>query len=83
VRHEIKPSYELKKGIVAIDIHNVKDPKLGTDTQGLNPLSYWTTKRDGIDVSFTTIYNTYDWVADNGYLNLPKWIETAATAAGR
>ena len=33
VRHEIKRSYELKKGILAIDIHNVKDPQKGVDVR--------------------------------------------------
>jgi MTH538 TIR-like domain (DUF1863) len=37
VRHEIKRSYELGKGILAIDIHNVKDPQHGADSQGKNP----------------------------------------------
>ena len=41
VRHEIKRSYDLKKGLLAIDIHKLKDPKLGTDVQGKNPLDYW------------------------------------------
>lgn len=83
VRHEIKRSYELRKGILAIDIHNLKDPQLGPDTQGRNPLSYWSIKRDGVDVSFDRIYRTYDWVGDNGYQNLPAWIELAAKTAGR
>jgi hypothetical protein len=83
VRHEIKRSHELRKGILAIDIHNVKDPQLGPDTQGRNPLSYWSIKRDGVDVSFDRIYRTYDWVGDNGYQNLPAWIEAAAKTAGR
>lgn len=83
VIHEIKRSYELNKGILAIDIHNVKDPQNGTDRQGKNPLSYWSTKRNGADVPFDRIYNTYDWVRDNGYQNMPSWIESAAKAAGR
>jgi len=33
VQHEIKRSYELDKGILAIDIHNVKDPQHATDVQ--------------------------------------------------
>lgn len=34
VRHELKRSYELKKGILAIDIHRIRDPQKGSDTQG-------------------------------------------------
>jgi hypothetical protein len=79
VRHEIKRSYELGKGILAIDIHNVKDPRLGTDVQGKNPLDYWTVK----NVPFSQIYKSYDWVRDNGYTNISTWIEAAAKAAGR
>ncbi len=71
------------KGILAIDIHNVKDPQLVPDTQGRNPLSYWSTKRDGVDVSFDRIYRTYGWIGDSGYQNMPAWIEAAAKTAGR
>ena len=83
VRHEIKRSDELRKGILAIDIHNVKDPQLGTDVQGKNPLDYWSAKQNGRNVPFTRLYKTYDWVRDNGYTNMPSWIEAAAKAAGR
>ncbi len=79
VRHEIKRSYELNKGILAIDIHNVKDPQKGADVQGKNPLDYWSVDQ----VTFSSIYKTYDWVRDNGYNNLPAWIEAAAKKAGR
>lgn len=83
VRYEIKRSYELRKGILAIDIHNVKDPQLGPDVQGRNPLEYWSVKQNGRDVPFTALYRTYDWVRDDGYANMPLWIEEAARAAGR
>lgn len=83
VRYEIKRSYELKKGIVAIDIHGIKDPQTGVDRQGRNPLDYWEVTRNGQKVKFSSIYSTYSWVIDNGYANLPAWIEAAAKAAGR
>lgn len=83
VRYEIKRSYELKKGILAIDIHSVKDPQKGADPQGKNPLDCWEVVRDGRKIKLSSIYSTYDWVRDNGYTNLPAWIENAAKAAGR
>lgn len=83
VRHEIKRSYELGKGLLAIDIHNVKDPQLGVDKQGKNPLDYWRVKQNGRDVAFSSLYKTYDWVRDDGYNNIAAWIEAAAKAAGR
>ena len=83
VRHEIDRSYALGKGILAIDIHRVRDPQLGADVPGKNPLSYWHITRNGQQVRFDTLYRTYDWVTDDGYTNLPVWIEAAARAAGR
>lgn len=83
VRHEIKRSYELGKGMLAIDIHNVRHPQTGADYQGANPLSYWQVKRNGQNVPMSTLYSVYDWVRDDGYTNMPSWIEVAAQAAGK
>ncbi|RUV33142.1 TIR-like domain-containing protein [Mesorhizobium sp. M7A.F.Ca.MR.148.00.0.0] len=79
VKYEIKRSYQLKMGILAIDIHNVKDPLTGTDLQGRNPLENWSV--DGNP--FTHFYRTYDWVRDDGYNNIGNWVEVAARNAGR
>ncbi|MCW5794344.1 MAG: TIR domain-containing protein [Nitrospira sp.] len=83
VRHEVKRSYELNKGIIGVYIHNVKDPLYGTDSKGRNPLDYWTIKQNGTDVPFSRLYKTYDWVNDDGYNNFASWVESAAKAAGR
>lgn len=83
VLHEIKRSYELKKGILGIYIHNVKDPQHGTDMKGKNPLDYWTVEQHGNKVPFSRLYKTYDWVIDDGYKNFASWVESAAKAAGR
>lgn len=79
VKHEIKRSYQLKMGILAIDIHNVRDPINGTDQPGRNPLEHWNAEGK----PFMSIYRTYDWVRDDGYNNIGRWIETAAKAVGR
>jgi hypothetical protein len=83
VRHEIKRSYQLGKGILAIDIHQIEAPKKGADVQGKNPLDFWSVTVDGIKTPFSRIYKTYDWVTNDGYKNMPAWIEAAAKAAGR
>lgn len=83
VKHEIKRSFELSKGIVAIDIHRIRDPQLGPDVQGLNPLTHWQFEQNGHVTPFTSLYRTHDWVNDNGYANMPAWIEAAAKAVGR
>jgi len=80
VQHEIKRSYELGKGLLAIDIHKVKDPQFGGDIPGKNPLDYW---NNGHNVPFSSLYQTYDWIDNEGYNNMPNWIESAAKAAGR
>ncbi len=83
VRHEIKRSYELGKGILAIDIHKIRDPQLGADVKGKNPLDYWYTTENGRKIPFSEQYKTYEWVRDDGYSNMPAWIEAAASALGR
>lgn len=83
VKHEIKRSHELGKGMLGIYIHNVKDPVYGTDSRGGNPFGAWSITRDSKKVSLASIYPTYDWVANDGYNNLSKWVEDAAKAAGR
>ncbi len=83
VRHEIKRSYELNKGILAIDIHKIKDPQLGADVQGKNPLDYWHIEQNGRKVPFSSLYKTYDWLDNDGYNNMSTWIEAAAKAASR
>lgn len=79
VKYEIEQSYKNNMGILAIDIHGVRDPLHGTDSQGRNPLDHWSINGN----SFTSIYRTYDWVRDDGYNNIGSWIELAARNAGR
>jgi len=76
---KIKRSYELGKGILGIFINRIKDPQLGTDSKGKNPLDYWNI--DG--VPFSRMYKSYDWVSNDGYQNISGWIESAAKSSGR
>ena len=83
VLHELRRSYALGKGIVGIRIHNVKDPQSGTDSRGANPLDLVSVLNNGRTVPLSSLYPTYDWVNDDGYTNLSRWIENAAKAVGR
>ena len=83
VLHEIRRSHALGKGIIAIDIHRIRDPRIGADTAGPNPLAYVTTIRNGFQTPLCNIYPSYDWVLGDGYQNVGTWIETAARSAGR
>ncbi|MBQ2644893.1 hypothetical protein IJG14_04890 [bacterium] len=60
--------------MLGIYIHNVKNKEGKTSKKGKNPFDKW-------DWSNTTSGKpkVYDWVDDNGYNNIGKWIELAAS----
>lgn len=63
VREEISQSEARGNGLLGIYIHNIKDFNGYSDSKGLNPLP--------------SKYATYDWVNDDGYNNLGKWVDAA------
>ncbi|MFD9460211.1 TIR domain-containing protein [Streptomyces sp. NPDC060027] len=63
VNYEISQSIERGNGLFGIYIHNIRDQHGNRDSKGINPL----------DPEFAT----YDWVNDDGYNNLSKWVEAA------
>lgn len=63
VREEIKQSEARGNGLFGIYIHNIKDLNGNKDTKGSNPLP--------------AKYVIYDWVNDDGYTNLGKWVDAA------
>lgn len=83
VGYEICQSHKLKKGIVGVRIHNLKNKDGNTDSAGANPLDNWTITEGGIKKALSTIYSTYDYVSQDGYNNLGDWIEAAAKKGGR
>jgi len=83
VIHEIKRSYALGKGMLAIDIHNINAPQKGADIAGANPLSRLTANRNGTQMPLSSLYGCYNWVTEDGRRNMPAWVEAAARAAGR
>jgi MTH538 TIR-like domain (DUF1863) len=83
VGYEISQSYKLKKGLLGVRVHNLKDRGGRTDSYGENPLDNWTVTVDGIQKSLAQMYSTYDYIGDDGYRNMGRWIESAANKAGR
>lgn len=79
VNYEINESIKRGNGIIAIDIHRVKDPLYGADVPGKNPLDYYTYQQQPL----SRFYRTYDWIADDGYNNIGSWVEMAARNAGK
>ncbi len=83
VDYEIKQSYLRGNGLLGIYIHNIKDSNGYRDTIGTNPFAnLWITDSNPRRY-LSQIYNTYDWVNNDGYENLGNWIEVAAKRAGK
>jgi hypothetical protein len=61
----------------------LKDRNGQTAKKGRSPFDDWTITEKGQEKSFSLIYPTYDWVNNDGYNNMPDWIEKAARLAGK
>lgn len=75
VQYEILKSWNRGNGLFGIRIHNIKDPGKKTDTAGRNPFEDYKLP-DGTLLS--SVCKVYDWVIDDGRINLGKWAEEAA-----
>lgn len=83
VRYELQKSYERGNGILGIYIHNIKDSKGNTSSQGSTTFGTLGKRTDESDVYLFEIAKIYDWVIDDGYNNFSKWVEEAAKNAGK
>jgi hypothetical protein len=83
VKYELQKSYEKGNGMLGIYIHQCKDLSGKTDTKGSNHFGEIGKDTNGNAVFFSAAYTCYDWVDDDGYTNMGKWIEAAAKKAGR
>lgn len=81
VIHEIVESHNKGNGLLGIYIHNCRDLDGRTCYPGVNPFDRVHFTQSGKPLS--TVYPVYDWVTDNGYANMGKWIEEAARAKGK
>jgi hypothetical protein len=93
VRYEIEESHRRGNGLVGIRIHKLENQSGETAKRGRNPFSdittmveeprmfgLWTEK---VKKSLSQIYPVYDWVENDGYQNISRWIDDAAKRAGR
>jgi len=85
VLYEIEQSLKRGNGILGVYIHNVKDRRGNTTAKGENPFGLIRLALSRLLAGRFILRSipTYDWVQDNGYSNLGKWIEQAAKDAGR
>lgn len=83
VQFEINKSLERGNGLVGVRIHSLKDQNGRTSFPGANPFDLLQVDRNGQKMLLSRLYQTYDWVANDGYKNFGTWVDAAATAAGR
>jgi len=83
IDYEIRSSYNRGNGLLAIYVHNQKNSQGQISSQGINPFSYWSITQNGSKRYFTEMFQSYDWVANDGYNNIADWIESAARARGK
>lgn len=83
VQYELQKSYARGNGMLGIYIHKLKDKNGNTSSKGDNMFGEIGKDGSGNPVYFSSSYTCYDWVDDDGYNNLGKWIEEAAKKAGK
>lgn len=86
INYEIEQAYKMKKGIVGIYIHNLKDRNGNQSTKGSNPFDYVCAK-DGNKLSkyvktFDSIYSTSNYVYGDIEDNIEQLIENAIEKSG-
>jgi hypothetical protein len=81
VKHEIKRAWELKKGLFGIYIHNLKDPRTGTCSNGPNPFSNWHVNGHSM-ANLITCHDPSSWDAYRDIsTNMATWVSQAIEAA--
>lgn len=83
VIYEALKSHERGNGIIALKIDGLKDSKGYFGTAGDAHFGQIFKDKDGSLKYFGNLYKTYDYIKDDGYNNLSKWIHQAALDAGR
>ncbi len=79
----IVQSYKQSHGLMAVHINKIADVKGEVETRGGNPFDYiYINNADGSISHFSKMYLTYDYMDQNGYLDMGKWIEFNARRAG-
>lgn len=87
IKYEIEKAYELKKGIVGIHIHNLKDSDGNQSNKGSNPFYNIFIGKDNERLSkyvtsFDSSYSTSTYVYDDIKNNIEQLIEDAISNKG-
>ena len=82
VKHEIKRAWELKKGLLGIYVHNLKDPRTGTCSKGPNPFSNWDVSGQSM-ANLITCRDPNAWDAYGDISkNMATWVSQAISEVG-
>lgn len=74
IDYEITASHKKGNGLIGVYVHQLKDKDKKISKKGKNPFTQWEFKKGDKIVT----YPVYDYVDDDGYNNMGKWIEEAA-----
>jgi len=78
VKREIEKAWEKGKGLMGIYIHNIRCPRTGTCTKGVNPFDQFTLKNGSKLSSVVKCHDPNYWDAYNDIANnIDSWIEEA------
>ena len=83
VKYEIARSHFRGNGILGLYVDRCKDREGSCCPRGENPFAKLYLQNGSGKRYLDALYPTYDWVGQQGYSNMPSWIELAAAAAGR
>jgi len=82
IKYEIEKSWNDKKGVLGIYIHNLKDSNGNQSTKGNNPFADFTVNSSQLstivkayDPPYSDSKDVYNYISDN----IEKWIEDAIT----
>ena len=78
VQYEVQKSYEKGNGLLGVHLHNCKDRYGNVCPKGETTFGELGKDNKGNSVYFFQVAKIYDYVDDDGYRNLGKWIEDAA-----
>ncbi|SDX73689.1 TIR domain-containing protein [Salimicrobium album] len=77
VKYEIEESLNRNKGILGINIHNIKNLDGYTSIKGANPLNKFNVRTNSRIEKASNVFPVYDWKIHDGYQNLGRWIDEA------
>jgi hypothetical protein len=80
IDYAIEQSFKRKKGLVGIDVHNMKNDVGDKDSEGKNPFKKFYVKKGKEKIYLKRIFPTYEWINDLGYNNINEWVEGIAKA---